>query len=412
MLTKVDLTITNETMESIADFDSLVEKYGLTVVLDDDNNTVNLTGEVESLDEVKASFGVDAEVADATGTKAKAPGGESDKAESDPKKQKKQGSSDEKVASVPKNKVDMINKIADAVKGMKKEELGTNFAKIMVDLGMEEYSDLVEEDAEEKAVSISELKKVTAEDIDISEDVKAIFGSDDSLSEDFINKATTIFEAAVVSKVNETIEAITIDIEADREADAESLREELSENLDKYLDYVADTWMEENELAIEQGIRAEIVENFMAGLHNLFTENYIDIPEDKADIVEELVAKNEELEEQVNSTIEKNIELTKEIAEGKKDAVFAEVSEGLAETQVEKLFSLSEGIEFENEEDYKQKLEVVKENYFPTDGSQSKTLSEELDTDNEIDLDDDSEEKEIDPRMASYMTSISKSVRN
>lgn len=411
MSTNVELTLSLDEKNSVENFDALVEKYGLTV--EEEADTFFIKGETDAtLDEVKASFGVDAEVADPVGGKAKAPGGEKEKAESDPKKQKKQGSSDEKVASVPKNKVDMINKIADAVKGMKKEDLGGNFAQIMVDLGYEEYADLVESEKEDKTVTVSELKKITAEDIDISEDIKAIFGEDETLSEDFISKATTIFEAAVVAKVNETIEKITIDIESDREADIEALREELSANLDKYLEYVAEEWMKENELAIEQGIRAEVVENFMAGMHNLFTENYIDIPEEKADLVEELVAKNEELEEQVNSGIEKNIELTKELTESKKATVFAKVSESLAETQVEKLQSLAEGVEFESEEDYKEKLEVVKENYFPADGSKGKKVNNTTqDLDEELDLDDDNEEEKIDPLMATYMASISKTVK-
>ena len=159
-----------------------------------------------------------------------------------------------------------------------------------------------------------EAKKVTKEDIDVSDDVQALFG-DEELSEEFKEKATTIFEAAVVSKINETLETADIDVFAEVEAEKETMMKDLTTKLDDYLEYVAEEWMKDNELAIEKGIRAEIVENFMGGLRNLFAENYIDIPEEKVDLVDELASKVEELEQSVNEEVERNIEVKKELVE-------------------------------------------------------------------------------------------------
>ena len=177
--------------------------------------------------------------------------------------------------SLPKTKVGMINAMMDAVKGKSKTELAASYGSVMAAMKVEGYE--AEEVAEEATHSIKEIRQISAEDISIAEDVEAMFGSAD-LSEDFVGKATTIFEAAVVSKVNEVLESVTIDFEAELEAEKVQIVEQLSTQVDSYLEYVAEEWMKENELAVEQGIRSEIVENFMSGLRSLFTENYIDIP--------------------------------------------------------------------------------------------------------------------------------------
>lgn len=343
--------------------------------------------EDKEIDEAKASFGVDAEVPEPTEKKAKEPG----KA---PKPEDKAGNPVTKGSKPPKSKVSMINSIVDATKGMTKEEVESLYNKVMS-----------EEAEEEKQMSLKDVRQISPSDVDISEDIAAMF-SGQELSEDFVGKATTIFEAAVVSKVNEILETVTIDMEAELEAERSSIVEETTEKLNSYLDYVVEEWMEANQIAIDSGVRADIAENFMTGLKQLFTENYIDIPEEKVDVVEELSNRVEELETSINEQIQKNIELKKSLNESKKEAVIASISENLTDSQKLKLESLAEGVEFDSEDSYREKIETLKENYFP-----SETLSESIfDNDGELEIHDDSIPK-IDPGMANYMHAISKSIK-
>jgi len=300
------------------------------------------------------------------------------------------------------NKVSAIQDISKAVKGITQEQLEVVMPKIMAALTEnDEVSEVVTE-----TVTPKSLPRVSVEDVDVSEDVTAMFKGE-SLSEDFTSKATTIFEAAVVSKVNELLETVAIDLESEIEAGKESMVSEMADKLDNYLEYVVEQWMTDNVLAVEQGITSEIQENFMQGLRNLFTENYIDVPEEKVDLVDELVAKVEELQTDVNEELDKNIDLKKELSEAKSAIVLSRVSEGLTESQAIKLTSLSEGVEFENEESFAEKLETIKENYFVED----KPLVEDTDFDNEpLEIKEDAE-VQIDPGMASYITAISKSIK-
>ena len=181
-----------------------------------------------------------------------------------------------KQAPVPKTKSGMINAMLDAVKGKKKDDLAASYGKIMAAMKVEGFE--AEEEVVEETQSIKEIRQISSEDVSVAEDVEAMF-SGEELSEEFTSKATTIFEAAGVSKVKEILETVTVDFESDLEAEKVQIAEKLSEQVDSYLEYVAEEWMKENELAVEQGIRAEIVENFMTGLRGLFEENYIDIPE-------------------------------------------------------------------------------------------------------------------------------------
>ena len=344
------------------------------------------------IEEAKASFEVDAEVPDPT-TKEMTPPGAKPKDE-DKNKNPEQGS------SVKPTKVKAVNKIVDVVKGMKNEEVQKLLAMLE---GKEEVA--AEEVAE--TIKMSELRQVTAEDVDVAEDVAAMFKGEE-LTEDFVAKATTIFEAAVVSKVNEILENVTVDMEAEMEAAKEEIKESLATEVDGYMSYVAEEWVKENELAIEQGIKSEIMENFMAGLKDLFTENYIDIPEEKVDLVDEMAAKISELEEQFNEQVEKNIELKAEIAESVKEKTLAVVAEGLTESQAIKLASLAEGVEFENAETYAEKLGTLKENYF----GEEVDLSEEVNMDEEtVEIEEESSEPTVAPEMASYMNAIAKSIK-
>jgi len=343
----------------------------------------------------KASFGVDAEVPDASTQEVDPPGEGEDEAE-------KKAAKVKSPTAVPKTKVGMITAMADAMKGMKAPELKAAYGKMMNAM----YGESVEAEESETVTSIKEIKKISAEEVNVAEDVEAMFAGQD-LSEDFTSKATTIFEAAVVSKVNEVLETVTVDLEAEMEAEKEEIVESMTSRLDDYMEYVVESWMQENELAVEQGIKAEITENFMVGLRNLFSENYIDIPEEKVDLVDELAAKVAELEESVNEEVERNIATRKELAEAKKSVVLRDVTEGLTESQVVKMQSLAEGVEFDSSEDYASKLETIKENYFP----QEEVISEDTSFDSEpVELDEENE-KAIDPSMQPYMDAITRSIK-
>jgi hypothetical protein len=345
----------------------------LETVLDAEEVVVDGFETDETIDEAKSSFGDPSEV---------------------PEPSTKQ-------TSLPKTKAGMIAAMADAMKGKKKDELTAAYERMMKAMDGDE-----EEVKEETAVSIKEVKKLSREDIDVSEDVAAIFGEEE-LSEEFKENATTIFEAAVLSKVNEILETVSVDFESDLEAEKESIVEDLTTKLDDYLEYVAEEWMKDNELAVEQGIRAEIVENFMTGLRDLFTENYIDIPEEKADLVDEMAEKLSEVESSLSEEMDRNIALKKEIVGLKREGVFETISEGLTQTQVEKFSSLAEGVDFEDEESFKTKLETIKENYFPTE-----EVIESNDTDEEpLDESVITEEATTNGSMAGYMNAISRSIK-
>ena len=306
---------------------------------------------------------------------------------------------------MPKTKIGMINAMVDAMKGHKKDEIAASYKKMMAALDMDDDSEDDEEEAPvESKKSVKEVKKVTKEDIDVSDDVKALFGEED-LSEEFKESATTIFEAAVVSKINEVLDNVSVDMDAELEAEKEDAVQALSTRLDDYLEYVVEEWTKENQIAIESGIRAEIVENFMEGLRNLFSENYVDIPEEKVDLVDELAAKVQELETSVNEEMEKNIEISKQLQERKKEQIIESISDGLSENQSDKLKSLAEGVDFEDEEDYTKKLETVKENYFPSE----EVVSEIADNDEPLELEDD--DKMVNGSMANYMNAISRSIK-
>jgi len=238
------------------------------------------------------------------------------------------------------------------------------------------------------------------------EDVDAML-SGENLSEEFKEKASMIFEAAVEARVEEIASELEEQFTQEFEESLELVKEDFAEKLDSYLDYVVENWMQENELAIEKGLRSEIVEDFIGALRNVFVEHYIDIPEEKVEIVEELVEKVEELEEQVNEQILKNIELKKSLSEQKKVEVIHSVCEGLSLSQVEKIKSLAKNVEFVSEEDFEDKLEAIKESYFPSGviSASTESLNEAL----EFDEDDTTEV--VDPLIKAYANKISKNTK-
>jgi regulator of replication initiation timing len=197
----------------------------------------------------------------------------------------------------------------------------------------------------------------------LKEQLSAIFGDD--LSEDFREKATAIFEAAVIARVNGEMEKIASQIEEQKTQELADITEGLVDKIDSFMNYVVEQWMEDNKLQVESGLRTEIAEDFITGLKTLFQEHYIEVPEDKVDVLEELNGKAEELEEKLNSAITENVELTKELSDLKKALVLSEMTEDLADTEAEKLTKLLEGVSYDSEQLFREKVKVVKENYFP-----------------------------------------------
>ena len=212
---------------------------------------------------------------------------------------------------------------------------------------------------------VAESQEEEAEELDVNDDINALVAGED-LSEEFQEKAKTIFEAAINSKVAKIEEALEADhVKALTEEVAE-FKNELTERVDSYLEYVASEWMQENQLAVDQGLKGELSESFMTGLKGLFEEHYVSVPEDKYDVLESMVNKLDEMEEKLNEQIDKNVSLNKRLAESTSDGILSDVSEGLAVTQKEKLASLAESVEFETENDYREKLVTLRNSYFPT----------------------------------------------
>jgi len=314
----------------------------------------------------------------------------------------------EEAVSVPKTKAGMIKALYDQLNSMKKADLSDSFSKIMGSATLTEVDEEHGEDDEEEDNPKYEAKKLKKEDleIDVKDDIEAITNGED-LSEDFKNKASTIFEAAVSAKVLSEVNSRIDELETSYKKEITEAKEEhlstVTEKVDGYLNYVTEEWMKENELAVEKGIRSELVEDFMTGLKNLFTEHYIDIPEEKVDLVDDLFEKVEELEQKLDESINTSVDIKKELAEYKKAETLREVSEDLADTEKEKLGKLADGIDFEDKSQYSEKLEVIKENYFPK--QQSETITEELENTEE---EQTISESITDPIMSKYASALTR----
>jgi hypothetical protein len=225
-----------------------------------------------------------------------------------------------------------------------------------------------EEAEQEDAEVIAETSHMKKEEMKkkMKEDIDALFADDSTISEDFKSKVSTIFEARVQDRVTQIEEETEAKYAGMLEEAVEAIRADLTEKVDDYLSYVVEQWMEENQIAIETGLRAELTEDFIGGLRNLFAEHYIDVPAEKVDLVDELAGKVEELESKLDEEIERGIEFKKALIESRKNELTREVTEGLTATQVEKIKSLAESVEFSTEDEYKAKLETIRENYFPS----------------------------------------------
>jgi len=255
----------------------------------------------------------------------------------------------------------------------------------------------------EEALQKLESAKAEIEDkiknISVKEDVEALVNADDSLSEEFKVKAATIFEAAVKSRVRSEIERIDDELNTEKDVAIESIKEELSEKVDTYLNYVVEEWTKENELAIERGLKGEIAEDFISGLKQLFEDHYIDVPDEKYDVLEAQSEKISELEGRLNEEMQKNIDLSTDKSELVREQVISEVSEDLADTEIEKFKSLTEDLAFADEESFRDKLNTLKDNYFP------RTV-----VDQSLDDEDGSTAQDVDTTdaMKTYMSAISR----
>lgn len=259
---------------------------------------------------------------------------------------------DEKEEDEKKSKTKLRKRMEEALRLVEKKKSNEE---------EESEEDEEEEDTQEEKKS---KKMPWKESVDVSSDVNALLNGE-VVSEGFADKAKTIFEAALVSKLAEHAEMVEEHYKALMEEHIEVIKEELTDKVDAFLNYVVEQWMNDNKLAIEYGLRSEIAESFINGLKGLFEEHYIEVPEEKYDIVEGMAEKLDEMELKLNEQIEKNINLNASLGGYIKNEIIAEVSQGLAETQKEKLASLAEGIEFTGEEAYREKIETIKENYFP-----------------------------------------------
>ena len=302
---------------------------------------------------------------------------------------------------VPKLKSEILAGLVDHLKGLKKEDLSKIYGSQVIgeEEGDEEDDDEEEEDPKEsKKVKESIDQKI--DELDVSGDVEALVQGEE-LSEEFKTKAATIFETAIKSKVRSELEKIQEENDKQMEELAETSMTSMVEKVDDYLNYVVEQWMSENELAIERGLKGEIAEDFISGLKGLFEDHYIDVPDEKYDILEANLTKIEELEDKLNKQMEENVQLRKAKGELVKESLIADVADGMTDTETEKFQSLVDDVEFSDEDSYKEKLQTIKESYFGT----GKVESEET----EVITEEGSQEvQEVSGDMAKYMSVISK----
>ena len=240
----------------------------------------------------------------------------------------------------------------------------------------------------EEEVEATEDQEVVAEDkveekeveIDLSADVKALVSSDADLSEEFKDKAATIFEAAVKTRIQEQTKILEAQYEEKLSSEKETIKEAMVEKVDSYLNYVVEEWMKENELAVERGIRTEIAEDFITGLKDLFKEHYIDVPEEKYNVLDDLTNQNKKLEEKLNEQISKNVDLSKEVSSSAKAKAINEVASDLADTEKEKFEKMAENVEYDSADKFREKLETIKESYFPKSKIEETASKDEVDS--------------------------------
>ena len=285
-------------------------------------------------------------------------------------------------------------------KELEGEEISEDEAPATDEVVAEEETTTDEVVAEEETTE----EEVVAEEedyaVDVEQDVQALFEGEE-LSEEFQSKARTIFEAAIKEKVSEIKENLQTAYEQALVEEVASVRDELTERVDAYLEYVADEWIQENQLQVESGLKTEMTESFLEGMKSLFEEHYVSVPEDKYDVLESMVDKLDEMESKLNEQIERNVALNQRLAESNSDVILADVSEGLALSQKEKLASLASNVEFESETDYREKLVKLKESYFPSKTSAPSAHSETISEGTQVDS-----PRQVSSAMEAYMQTL------
>ena len=318
---------------------------------------------------------------------------------------------------------DIVNKGAKPAdpmpKGMKEEEEVEGEVVAEDEQTTEDQADVVSEEetteSEEQEIvaeeESSEEEEVVAEEqiedsVDVEEDLTALLEGEE-LSEEFQNKARTIFEAAIKTKISEVKSELQEQYEKTIVEEVASVKAELAERVDAYLEYVSDEWMSENKLAVEAGLKTEMTESFLTGMKSLFEDHYVTIPEDKYDVLNSMVEKLDEMEGKLNEQINKNVALNKRLAESTSDVILADVSEGLAVTQKDKLATLAENVEFDGEDNYREKLVTLRNSYFPANPGAPKQQTENLSEGAET----GHQQPAVTGSMESYLKAISRSVK-
>ena len=303
------------------------------------------------------------------------------------------------------SKAEIARSIVELMKKKDEEEVEEGYKKINAMMKKEEEEDEEEDEKDKKEVEESAEVESDLVEMEVEDDLEKISEALE-LSEENQEKARTIFKAAVSSKVEEIKEQLSKENEESLKSSIEQVKGDLSEAVDKYLSYVAEEWSKENELAIERGLRSEMTDNFIDGLKTLFVEHYVEVPEDKYNVMDELANRLDEMEDKLDSEVSRNMELSEELDSMKRDSVVREACKDLSESQQEKLVSLAKGVDFTSTEDFSEKVSELKEAYFPAD---SETIAEETVVEEGTgDFSSDSEEKVLAPEISQYMTAISK----
>ncbi len=307
-----------------------------------------------------------------------------------------------------KNIVNAKAAAAEPMKGLTKEDAEYDEDEALLEDSEKEDKSSEDDEKEDKKKKSSEeddSEDEMKEEYDIEEDVNALL-SGEELSEEFQEKARIIFETAISSKVAEIKEELQETYENALVEEVEIIKQGLIERVDAYLEYVADEWIQENALAVEHGLKTEMTESFLQGMKSLFEDHYVSIPEDKYDVIESMVDKLDEMEEKLNEQIEKNIALNNRLAESVADVIFADVAEGLALSQKDKLASLAENVEFDSESDYREKLVTLRESYFPSNAGTQREVTENLSESVEY-----PETSQVSGIMESYLSVLSRTTK-
>jgi len=306
-----------------------------------------------------------------------------------------------KKAEAPKTKSGLINASYKAMSQMTKEELSSLYDTMMN----------VQEDAEEATEEVAADDAVVAEEnqveikVDFQEDLNALVSEDETLSEEFKDKAAVIFETAIKSKLSAEIDRLEEQYTTELSEEVEQVKTDLVEKVDGYLSYVVENWMEENKVAVESGLRAEIAESFITGLKGLFEQHYVEVPDTKYDLVDDLASKVAELEESLNKSTEDNIKLSEQVSNLRRDQIIAEATSGMVETDAAKLMSLVEDVDFESAATFSKKVSIVKESYFKT------AKSVMIDESTDIATDEKGVIVESSPVMSRYVSALSKTTK-